>query len=148
MCLARGLARGVWLGALCKCLGMYTSVLSGDRHRCLARGQIDGHRQSWLFSTDFWLILGCFGLFKTKSWLSPADVSSHRHSLSVSADRGVLPGVICKCMVRGKIPVSVQETAKVSGQWTDTGVWSGERYRCLAGDRYRWLAKGQIQVPG
>ena len=42
------------------------------------------HRQSWLFSADFGPILGCFGLFKTDSWLSPADTSSYRHSLSVS----------------------------------------------------------------
>ena len=45
---------------------------------------IIGHRQSWLFPADFGPILGYFGLFKTKSWLSPADASSHRHALSVS----------------------------------------------------------------
>ena len=44
-----------------------------------------GHRQSWLFPANFWPIFGCFWLFKTKSWLSPADVSSHCHSFSVSA---------------------------------------------------------------
>ena len=46
---------------------------------------VPGCRQSWLFPTDFGLILSCFGLFKTKSWLSLTDISSHRHSLSVSA---------------------------------------------------------------
>ena len=36
-----------------------------------------GRRQSWLFPANFGSILDCFGLFKTKSWLSPADASSH-----------------------------------------------------------------------
>ena len=48
-----------------------------------------GPGQSWLFPADFWPILGYFGLFKTKSWLIPVDISSYRHSLSVSAgDKG------------------------------------------------------------
>ena len=51
-----------------------------------------GHRQSWLFPADFGPILGYFGLFKTKSWLSPADISSYRHGLSVSANRYCNPG--------------------------------------------------------
>ena len=44
-----------------------------------------GRRQSWLFPANFGSIFGCFWLFKTTSWLSPADASSHRHSLLVSA---------------------------------------------------------------
>ena len=47
-------------------------------------------RQSWLFPADFGPILGCFGLFKTKSWLSPADASSHRrHSPGSSPQQPV-----------------------------------------------------------
>ena len=44
-----------------------------------------GPGQSWLFPADFWPILGYLGLFKTKSWLIPVDISSYRHSLSESA---------------------------------------------------------------
>ena len=44
-----------------------------------------GYRQSWLFPPDFGPILGYFGLFWIKSWLSPADASSHYCALSVSA---------------------------------------------------------------
>ena len=40
---------------------------------------LTGRRQSWLFPIDFGPLLDCFGLFKTKSWLSPADASSHCH---------------------------------------------------------------------
>ena len=50
--------------------------------------KVKGRRgQSWLFPADFGPILGCFWLFKTKFWVSPADISSHRHSLSVSGER-------------------------------------------------------------
>ena len=45
-----------------------------------------GPGQSWLFPADLWAILGYFGLFKTKSWLIPVDISSYRHSLLVSED--------------------------------------------------------------
>ena len=44
-----------------------------------------GPGQSWLIPADFWPILDYFGLFKTKSWLIPVDISSYLHSLSVSA---------------------------------------------------------------
>ena len=44
------------------------------------------------------------------------------------------------CMVRGKIPVSVQET--------DKGVWPRDRYRCLVFGEIQVSGRGQIQVPG
>ena len=44
-----------------------------------------GRRQPWLFPANFGHILGYFVQFKIKCWLSPADASSHRHVLSVSA---------------------------------------------------------------
>ena len=47
-----------------------------------------GHIQYWQFPAYFGPILGYFRLFKTKSWLSPAHASSHRHVLSVSNGGG------------------------------------------------------------
>ena len=44
------------------------------------------------------------------------------------------------CMVRGKIPVFVQET--------DKGVWPRDRYRCLVFGEIQVSGRGQIQVPG
>jgi hypothetical protein len=63
-----------------------TSEVCCRRSRARSAAGGAGRGQSWLFPADFWPILGCFGLFKTKSWLIPVDISPYRHSLSVSAE--------------------------------------------------------------
>ena len=45
---------------------------------------------SWLFPANFEPILGYFGLFRSKSWLSPADTSSRRHLLFTYASANTL----------------------------------------------------------
>ena len=64
------------------CMVLVTQSTRLNVTKC--KGMDSGPGQSWLFPADFWPILGYFGLFKTKSWLSPVDISSYRHSLSDS----------------------------------------------------------------
>ena len=53
------------------------------RERCGDRG-VEANETILAISHQFWAILD---YLKTKSWLSPADTSSHRYSLLVSGER-------------------------------------------------------------